>query len=270
MCNLYFHNSESRVTFLLAQHRVVLLTCTTQRVVLLLAQLRESCYITTTMSEIYQPKQLRHHRNLPHWQAPNGVYSNVFRLAGSLPQDVIQQLQEERTFAKKTLLKKGLSEEVTMKELSKMRQFYFGKFDDLLDNNHTGPHFLKEPAAAQIVADAILYFDEKRYTIIDYTIMSNHVHLTFYQLTQELGEVLGSIKKYSARQINLLHNCTGRQVWLHESYDHLVRNQYELAFYHTYTLENPVKAKIVTHWQDYPFTYARPGFEAFYQPHLLT
>jgi len=204
------------------------------------------------------PSQLgESYRNLPHWQAPNGIYSIVFRLAGSLPQEVIQRLQEERILAKQTLLKKGLSEETTQIELSKMRRFYFGKFDNLLDNNHKGPHFLKEPAVAKIVADAIMYFDEKRYTIIDYTIMSNHVHLTFYKLTQELGEVY------------LLHNCTGRQVWLHESYDHLIRNQYELAFYHTYTLENPVSANIVSHWQDYPFTYARPEFEQFYQPHLL-
>lgn len=221
------------------------------------------------MSDIYQPKRLRYSRHLPHWQAPNGVYAVIFRLDGSLPKEVVLQLQEERTFAKKTLLKKGLSEEATKIELTKIKQFYFGKFDDLLDNNHTGPHFLKEREAAKIVADAIMHFDEKRYKVINYTIMSNHVHLTFYQLTKEIGEVLGSIKKYSAKQINLLHHCTQRQVWLHDSYDHLVRNREDLAFYHTYTLENAVKAKIVSHWKDYPFTYARPGFEEFYQPHLL-
>lgn len=222
------------------------------------------------MSEIYQPKRLRYYRYLPHWQAPDGTYAIIFRLDGSLPKEVVLRLKEERTLAKKALLKKGFSEEETKIELSKMRQFYFGKFDDLLDNNHTGPNFLKEPAVAQIVADAIMHFDEKRYKVIDYTIMSNHVHLTFCELTQEIGEVLGSIKKYSAKQINLLHNCIGRQVWLYDSYDHLVRDQYELAFYHTYTLENAVKAKIVSRWQDYPFTYARPGFEEFYQPQLLT
>ena len=221
------------------------------------------------MSETYQPKQLRYYRNLPHWQASNGIYAIVFRLNGSLPKEAIEQLQEERAFAKKELLQKGLSEAATLAELSKMRQFYFGKFDGLLDNIHKGPHFLKESAVASIVADAIMYFDEKRYEVINYTIMSNHVHLTFQKLTKELGEVLGSMKKYSARQINLLHNCEGRQVWQHESYDHLVRNPMELAYYHTYTLENPVKANIVSKWEDYPYTYARSGYEQYYQPHLL-
>jgi len=222
------------------------------------------------MSETYQLQRLRARRNLPHWQAPNGVYTTIFRLDGSLPKEVVLRLQEERKFAMKTLLAKGLSEEITKKEVTKTRQFYFGKFDALLDNNHTGPNFLKEPAVAKIVADAILHFDEKRYKVIDYCIMSNHVHLTFYKLTRELGDLLGSIKKFSARQINLLHNCVGRQVWLHESYDHLIRDREDLAFYHTYSLENPVLAGIVAHWEDYPFTYTRTGFESFYQPHLLS
>jgi len=221
------------------------------------------------MSETYQPKRPRARRRLPHWQKPDGVYAIVFRLNGSLPKQVVIRLQEQRIQAEKELLKKGFSKEEARNELTKSRQFYFGKFDALLDNLHTGPHFLKEPPIAKIVADAILHFDDKRYKVIDFCIMSNHVHLTFYKLTRELGDVLGSIKKFSAKQINLLHNCTGRQVWLHESYDHLVRDREDLAFYHTYSLENPVLAGIVSHWEDYPFTYARPGFEAFYQPHLL-
>lgn len=221
------------------------------------------------MRKIYQPKRIRARRNLPHWQTVNGVYSTVFRLDGSLPKEVIIRLQEERKFVQKTLFEKELSENEIKKELSKMRQLYFGKFDSLLDNNKSGPHFLKEPAVAKIVADAIMYFDEKRYTVIDYCIMSNHVHLTFYKLTEEIGELLGSIKKFSSRQINLLHNSVGRRVWLIESYDHQVRDREDLAFYHTYTLENPVTAGIVTRWEEYPFSYARSGFEAFYQPHLL-
>jgi len=220
-------------------------------------------------NENYRPKNPITRRNLPHWQATDGVYAIVFRLDGSLPKAVITRLQEERAEAKKILLEKGLPEDVIKIELNKMRRFYFGKFDALLNENHSGPDFLKEPAIAKIVADAIMFFNEKRYKVINYCIMSNHVHLTFYKLTQELGDILGSIKKYTARQINLFRQCVGRRVWLSESYDHLVRDRADLVFYHTYTLENPVMANIVACWQDYPFTYARPGFEAFYQPDLL-
>jgi len=221
------------------------------------------------MSKTYQPKRLRSRRRLPHWQAPDGVYATVFRLKGSLPRNVITRLQQERAVVKNKLLKKGLPETIIQQELSKMRRFYFGQFDSLLDNSSTGPHFLKEPLVAKLVEDAILFFDNKKYKVIDYCIMSNHVHLTIYKLTKEIGNILGSIKKYTSREINILHHCEGRQVWLNESYDHLIRDREDLTFYHTYTLENPVKAKLVQKWSDYPFTYARPGFEDFYRPQLL-
>lgn len=222
------------------------------------------------MNENYHPKNPLSKRNLPHWQATNGVYAIVFRLAGSLPKSVIVQLQKERNAVKQALLQEGLPSDIIKVRLARIQRFYFGKFDTLLEENHKGPHYLKEPAVAKIVADSIMHFNNKRYKVIDYCIMSNHVHLTFYKLTHELGEVLGSIKKYTARQINLLHNCVGRKVWLAESYDHLVRDRGELAFYHTYALENAVMAKIVTRWEDHPYTYAQPDFEAFYQPELLS
>lgn len=190
----------------------------------------------------------------------------MFRLNGSLPKEVVLRLREERDLAKKELLKKGLPNEVIKQELNKMRRLYFGKFDDLLDNVHTGPHFLKQPDVAKIVADAILHFNEERYTVINYCIMSNHVHLTLSKLQGEIGDLLGSIKKFTARKINLLHDCVGRQVWVYESYDHLIRDEEDLIFHHTYTLENPVKAGIVSSWLDFPFTYARPEFDAFYIP----
>lgn len=221
------------------------------------------------MSKTYQPKKRRYRRRLPHWQEENGVYAVVFRLAGSLPKAVVDRLKKERKAAIRQIMNKGLSEEIAKTQLRQTRQFYFGKFDDLLDNNHTGPHFLKEPKVAMIVEDAITHFDGDRYKIIDYTIMSNHVHLTFYKLTREVGDILGSIKKFSARQINILHHQVGRNVWQIESYDHLVRDRADLTFYHTYTLENAVKAKIVSKWEDYPFTYTCEGFEEFYQPQIL-
>ncbi|MEM6319484.1 MAG: transposase [Bacteroidota bacterium] len=220
------------------------------------------------MSKIYQPKRLRTRRNLPHWQAPDGIYTIIFRLKGSLPKAIIERLRDERAFHKKSLLKRGLSKEETAVKLRKMQRLYYGKFDTLLDNTSTGPHFLKVPQIAQIVADAIMHFDGKRYQVIDYCIMSNHVHLTFCQLTKELGDILGSIKKFSSRQINLLQDCVGRQVWMQESYDHLIRDWDDLAFYHTYNINNPVSAGIVMHWTDYPFTYANPDYEEYYLSHL--
>jgi hypothetical protein len=43
--------------------------------------------------------------------------------------------------------------------------------------------------------------------------------------------------------------------WQHESYDHLIRSAAELERIIAYTLNNPVKAKLVKDWQDWLWNY---------------
>ena len=211
----------------------------------------------------YSPLNEYRSRNLPHWQTPDGVYFITFRLKDSLPKEVINRLRYEKEMTKNELLTKGLSEEELKIELQQLRHLYFGKFDDLLDKTKQGPNFLKEPKVAKIVGDSIMYFDEERYKIICYIIMSNHVHLVFYKLQMEIQDILGSIKKFSARKINELHDKKGRTVWLAESYDHLIWSRKELAHWVTYTLNNSTKIGLVKHWKDFPYCYLREGFEDF-------
>ena len=215
------------------------------------------------MKKIYRPDRVKYSRKLPHWQITDGVYFVTFRLKGSLPVEVIKRLKYERAIEENKLILKDLSDHEIDVELKKIRHLYFGKFDQLLDDYKSGPHFLKEPEVAKVVGDSILYFDEKRYKIICYIIMSNHVHLVFYKLQMDMEKILGSMKKYSARRINQLHNQVGRNVWLAESYDHIIWNRTELANWINYTLDNAVKINLVTHWKQYPYVYLREGFEEF-------
>lgn len=193
----------------------------------------------------YQPKHSHLSRKLPHWQTTDGVYFVTFRLKGSLPKSVIDRLRYEKEFEEDKLLQQDLNTEEVQLALKNLRSLYFGKFDVLLDKNEKGPHFLKEAEVAKIVQDAILHFDEVRYKVICFIIMSNHVHLVFYKLQLELGEILGSIKKFSARKINKLHGKKGRAVWLPESYDHLIWSRKELSNWVTYTLNNSTKIGLV-------------------------
>ena len=215
------------------------------------------------MMETFRPLQPHHNRKLPHWQVTDGVYFVTFRLKNSLPLNVINQLRYTRELEENKLLLKDLPKDEIKTELKKLKHLYFGKFDDLLDNNSSGPHFLKEPNVAKIVENSILHFDEQRYKVICYIIMSNHVHLVFYKLQLELEKILGSMKKFSARQINQLHGQEGRTVWMAESYDHIIWSRKELAHWVTYTLNNSTKARLVAHWQQYPYVYLRNGFEEF-------
>jgi hypothetical protein len=65
-----------------------------------------------------------------------------------------------------------------------------------------------------------------------------------------------SIKGFTAGRANRLLGRFGA-FWLHESYDHCVRNEAELRRIIAYVANNPVKAGLVTEWQAWPWTYVR-------------
>ncbi len=222
-----------------------------------------------TMNYSYKPIKQWYWRNLPHWQVEDGVYFVTIRLNGSLPKKVVIQLKTQRDIEKATLIQQGLSKDELRGALKSLYWLYFGKFDELLDKSMTGPRFLNKSEYAEILSNAIKYFDEDRYQLICFTIMSNHAHLILYKLNNELDKIMGSIKKYTARRINILRDKVGQKVWHEESFDHVVRDRIELAYYVSYILDNAVKINLVKNWKDYPNTYLRPGFEEFYRPELL-
>jgi REP element-mobilizing transposase RayT len=208
----------------------------------------------------YTPKKGRYKNDLPHWQWENAIYFVTFRLHGSLPKSAIQKLQDEKELQIKKLIEKGLSEQAIKLAIKKMHHLYFGKFDHLLDNSNSGSHYLKNDKFAKIVADAIMFFDEKKNIIINYTIMSNHVHLIIYKLQLELHEIMGSLKQYSARKINLELHKTGSQFWQYESFDHIIRNEDELSYYIQYNLLNPVTANLISDWKNWKWSYIHKDF----------
>jgi len=163
-------------------------------------------------------------RNLPHYQPAGGEYFVTFRLANSLPQEVIQSLKHE---FKKSLEAEG--------EENRTRQNnrYFGKFDKLLDNSKSGKNWLENDKIAKIVADKIHDFDNEQYILICFCIMPNHVHLLFQlpkrdksRSTYPVTNILSLIKGSTARSANKILGRSG-SFWQHESYDHWVRNDDE-------------------------------------------
>jgi REP element-mobilizing transposase RayT len=81
----------------------------------------------------------------------------------------------------------------------------------------------------------------KYYDLIAAVVMPDHVHVL---LTPNDGHVLSRIMKgikgVSARQVNRLRRSAG-QVWQHESYDRIVRDERELHEKINYMLNNSVK-----------------------------
>lgn len=219
-----------------------------------------------------------YHRHLPHWQPPGATYHVTFRLDGSLPRHAVEELRQEREEMEKELAKVDNEfEKRTIRQKFHWRQFE--KFESLLDGATLGPFWLRRPEVAEIVQNALHYYDHTKYDLLAHSIMPNHVHVVFIDVrrvsrpdasdepgARELDETgvpsyvitdtLGSIKKYTARRANRILGRSGA-FWQDESYDHVVQTQDELDRTINYVLNNPVKAGLVQSWEEWPWTYLK-------------
>jgi len=195
-------------------------------------------------------------RYLPHRLPPGETIFITFRLAGSLPQEALVRLQAETQLAQQ----QG-EFDAGLRYAEQKR--YFGRFDALLDGADHGPTWLKQPAVAAIVQQAIQYPAGKSYDLRCYCLMPNHVHLVVAlpDNAPPLAKTLQLLKGYSSFQINKLLGLSGA-FWQAESYDHVVRPG-ELDRIINYVLENPVKAGLVDEWQKWPYSYLAPSSADF-------
>jgi putative transposase len=94
------------------------------------------------------------------------------------------------------------------------------------------------------VADALRHFDGNRYTLGDFVVMPNHVHLLVGALARNaMLKQVESSKKWTALKINEALGRKGR-FWQDESFDHLVRSEAAFQKFRRYITDNPVKAKL--------------------------
>jgi putative transposase len=136
------------------------------------------------------------------------------------------------------------------------------KYDGLMHNPSNPVKYLIEPRVMNICKSSIHYYDGNIYNIICYCIMPNHIHLVFELLsnTKLVGDIMGSIKKYSAKRSNKILNRKGT-FWQAESFDRLVRDDVELYFVIKYVLLNPVYAGLTENWDSWEGTFCRPEYQ---------
>lgn len=202
-----------------------------------------------------------YHRHLPHWQPVGAVFFITFRLKGSLPYEVIKELQEEKKREKIEAGKLLLGRRRKQNYLDE--DIYFGKLDNFLDKAQFGPRWLSQPEIAEIVKEALMYRNEKVFDLYAFCIMSNHVHVVLepneseYHSDLPLHKIMQSLKRLTARQANILLGRRGA-FWQDESYDHVIRDNEEYIRIVNYVLENPVKAGLASKWDEWQWTYCKP------------
>ena len=172
---------------------------------------------------------------LPHLDQPHLIQSVTFRLADSLPQ--------ERREEWELLLR-------CENESERIRQI------EMWLDKGAGTCVLRDPVCAQIVQDALRFFNGERYRLIAWCVMPNHVHVMFETFEgHPLGGLIHSWKTFTARAINK-HVARKGPLWQEDFFDRFIRDGNHLENEARYIEGNPIAAGLVEHAEDWPFSSA--------------
>ena len=180
---------------------------------------------------------------LPHFDGGETTQFITARLFDSMPQELLIKWREQ--------LKKESEVNNSFDVDSAFRQ----RVEIYLDQGF-GSCFLKEEKVAEIVQNALLFHDEKKYKLQSWVIMPNHIH---FLLTPNQGikleKIVHSIKSFTANEANKLLNRKGT-FWQAEPFDRYIRNIKHFTNVVKYIEENPVKAKLCAKPKDWKFSSA--------------
>ncbi|MEO6189751.1 MAG: transposase [Saprospiraceae bacterium] len=195
-------------------------------------------------------------KKLPHILPEGALFFVTFRLEGSIPLIKLKQLKDEYelTLSQARINSRQLKDKIRCK--------YEKDKEVLQEQISDGPFYLKIPEIAEIVKNQLHLFDKIYYDLICYCIMPNHVHVLLDTSIQNdkskmsLDKILKRLKGPIAVNSNRILGMTGR-FWMHESYDHYIRNDKELNAINCYILNNPLKAGLVKDWRDWEYSYPK-------------
>jgi menaquinone-specific isochorismate synthase len=195
--------------------------------------------------------RIRQGAYLPHWTREGGTYSTTFRLADSLPKHIRQswELERQHIVARAAQMER----ELTDIEMGRLKFLYSERVQEALDAGH-GASWMNNPRIAELVQGALHFFDDQRYHLIAWCVMPNHVHAVFRPIApHDLPDILHSWKGFTSTQANKTLQRKGT-FWHAETYDHLIRDDEDLAHAINYVLQNPAKAGL----KDWPWVGRKP------------
>ena len=174
---------------------------------------------------------------LPHFDVYETTQFVTFRLADSMPQDLLAQWKKE--------LESGSITDVDLRK----------RIEHYLDSGY-GSCALRDHRIASLLRETLLKWNGERYELLAWVIMPNHVHILIRLLGRNLlSEIMHSIKSYTAHRSNNILGRTGR-FWSVESFDRYIRNADHFCNTVKYIEENPVKAGLCREAADWEFSSA--------------
>ena len=224
-------------------------------------------------------------RNLPHYQPEGYSFFITSRLAGTLPKSVYNRIKYEYEMNLITL-SAYRDQKIKKEKYSEIRYRKFISYENILDSCKYSYKWLSEERIAKVVKDAIFYYENKRYELIAFTIMPNHIHLVIFPIVErksslarridlkpvsaedqsESGDslyivtkIMQDLKKFTAREANKILKRSGK-FWQNESYDHVIRDKEELNRIVKYVMKNPVKGGLCKIPENWKWSYYNPKY----------
>jgi REP element-mobilizing transposase RayT len=126
----------------------------------------------------------------------------------------------------------------------------------MLDETRSGTFYLRQPAIADMIVEAIEYNANvpEHFTLHAFVVMPNHVHLLVTP-SVALPKLTKSLKGITSKRANAMLDLTGNPFWLDESYDHMVREG-EFEKIRNYIEGNPVRAGLARVASEYRWSSA--------------
>jgi len=199
----------------------------------------------------------------------------TYRLADSLPQDLLQLLGTPQPSADRE------SDELQKRKI----------IEETLDKGF-GSCILQEPSVAQVVVDNWIFYNGKRYDLIAYVVMPNHVHVLIKTYQEwSIGKIVWAWKSLVTKYVNSEVDLKNRflnsiaqfqannfqiktsskmqkfiktdsknksfSIWQREYWDRFIRDENHFEKAVKYIHKNPVKAGLIKSSQDWLWSSAR-------------
>ena len=119
-----------------------------------------------------------------------------------------------------------------------------------------------------VVIEVIRYLDKRKYILYTAVVMPDHFHLIIQPIEKvgqssrltagayySLSEIMHSIKSFTSHKIGRSIVSIDKQIWQHENFDRVIRDENELFEKMNYILNNPVKRGLVDAPDKYKWLY---------------
>jgi putative transposase len=111
---------------------------------------------------------------------------------------------------------------------------------------------LAEHDCAQLELRSLKWMDQQDLFLLDTAVvMPDHVHFLGRLKSRPMDKIMQQLKSFTSKQIGIRLKRQGR-IWQIGYHDHAVRKEEVLNEIRLYCLDNPVQAKLVDDFHDYP------------------